>query len=91
MFTMPPWSHWMRGPEQVRAWLLGQGIGCKGSRVIPTQGSGCPALGTYRHVGPDRYEPWALAVLEVSGGVITGVHNFIDPDLFRQFGLPPHL
>lgn len=91
MFTMPPWSHWMRGPEQVRRWLLGQGIGCKGSRVIATHGSGCPALGTYRHVAPERYEPWALAVLEISGGRITGVHNFIDPDLFRQFGLPPHL
>jgi RNA polymerase sigma-70 factor (ECF subfamily) len=91
MFTMPPWAHWMRGPEQVRRWLLGQGIGCKGSRVIATRGSGCPALGTYRHVAPERYEPWALAVLEVSGGRITGVHNFIDPDLFRQFGLPAQL
>jgi RNA polymerase sigma-70 factor (ECF subfamily) len=91
MFTMPPWAHWMRGPEQVRRWLLGQGIGCKGSRVIPTHGSGCPALGTYRHVAPERYEPWALAVLEISGGQITGVHNFIDPDLFRQFGLPAYL
>jgi RNA polymerase sigma-70 factor (ECF subfamily) len=91
MFTMPPWSHWMRGPEQVKRWLLGQGIGCKGSRVIATRGSGCPAIGTYRHVAPERYEPWALAILEISGGAITGVHNFIDPDLFRQFGLPAHL
>jgi RNA polymerase sigma-70 factor (ECF subfamily) len=91
MFTMPPWSHWMRGPEQVKRWLLGQGIGCKGSRVIATRGSGCPAIGTYRHVAPERYEPWALAILEISAGAITGVHNFIDPDLFRQFGLPTHL
>jgi RNA polymerase sigma-70 factor (ECF subfamily) len=91
MFTMPPWSHWMRGPEQVRRWLLGQGIGCKGSRVIATHGSGCPAIGTYRHVAPERYEPWALGILEISDGQITGVHNFIDPDLFRQFGLPAHL
>jgi len=30
-------------------------------------------------------------VLEISGGRITGVHNFIDPDLFRQFGLPARL
>jgi RNA polymerase sigma-70 factor (ECF subfamily) len=91
MFSMPPWSHWMRGPHEVKRWLLGQGIGCKGSRVIATRGSGCPAIGTYRHVAPERYEPWALAILEISGGRITGVHNFIDPDLFRQFGLPMHL
>jgi RNA polymerase sigma-70 factor (ECF subfamily) len=91
MFSMPPWAFWLRGPEQVSQWLLGQGIGCQGSKVIPTRGSGCPAIGTYRHVAPERYEPWALAIIETSGGVITGVHNYIDPDLFRQFGLPDHL
>jgi RNA polymerase sigma-70 factor (ECF subfamily) len=91
MFSMPPWAFWIRGPEEVSRWLLGQGIGCKGSRVIATQGSGCPAIGTYRHVAPERHEPWALAILETSGGRITGVHNFIDPDLFRQFGLPAQL
>jgi RNA polymerase sigma-70 factor, ECF subfamily len=91
MFTMPPWSHWMRGRIDVRKWLLGQGIGCKGSKVLPTQGSGCPALGTYRNVAPGRWEPWGLVILETSDGAITGVHNFIDAELFPQFGLPTYI
>jgi RNA polymerase sigma-70 factor (ECF subfamily) len=88
MFTMPPWSHWMVGPAVVKQWLLGQGIGCQGSKVLATQGNGCPALGTYRPAGPGRWEPWGLVILEASRGKLAGVHNFIDASLFPQFGLP---
>ena len=32
-----------------------------------------------------------LQVLEISGGRITGVHNFLNTELFGAFGFPPRL
>ena len=73
-------------------WFLGQGIGCKGSRLLATAANGCAAFGSYR---ADRrraaHAPWAIQVIEVSGDRIVGHHNFLDPDLFPVFGLPDHL
>ena len=34
---------------------------------------------------------WAIVVLEMSDGAITGLHHFIYPELFAEFGLPPRL
>src|SRR5687767_6795851 len=34
--SMPPYTLWLRGPETIRAWLLGRGAGCRGSRLVPT-------------------------------------------------------
>ena len=34
------------------AWMLGQGIECKGSRLLPTRANGCPAFGVY-HAAAD--------------------------------------
>ncbi|CAN5288362.1 sigma-70 family RNA polymerase sigma factor [soil metagenome] len=91
MFSMPPYALWLRGPLEVSRWLLGQGVGCRGSRLVPTAANGCAAFGSYRPAGPGVHEPFALQVLEVSGGRISGFHNFLYPDLFAAFGLPPHL
>ena len=30
-------------------------------------------------------------MIEVDGDRITGLHHFLDPELFAAFGLPPHL
>ena len=63
----------------------------RGSRLVATTANGCPAFGSYR-VHPDGgWSPWAIQVLEVSGGLIVGHHNFVDPALFAAFGLPDHL
>jgi RNA polymerase sigma-70 factor (ECF subfamily) len=35
--------------------------------------------------------PWALQVIEVSDGAISGIHSFLDPTLFAAFDLPPRL
>jgi RNA polymerase sigma-70 factor, ECF subfamily len=91
MFSMPPWAFWIQGPEQVHDWLLGQGFGCKGSRVLTAQANGCPAMANYREAPGGGYDPWAFAVLEISGGEIAGVHNFVQPELFPRLGLPAHL
>ncbi|MDP9615367.1 MULTISPECIES: sigma-70 family RNA polymerase sigma factor [Streptomyces] len=91
--SMPPYELWLRGREDIRQWLLGHGIGCRGSRLVPTVANGMPAFGQYRPGGADGcYEPWALQVLEISGGRITGLNSFLDAErLFPLFGLPARL
>jgi RNA polymerase sigma-70 factor (ECF subfamily) len=90
-FSMPPYPLWLRGPVEIGRFMLGQGIGCRGSRVFATAANGGPALATYHPTGPDTWEPHAIVLLEVSDGRIGGVHNFLGPDLFAAFGLPPSL
>jgi RNA polymerase sigma-70 factor (ECF subfamily) len=90
-FSMPPFDLWLRGPEQVSRWMLGQGIGCKGSRVLVTRANGCAAYGAYKPAGPNLHLPFALAVVEMSGGRISGIHNFLYPELFADFGFPARL
>jgi RNA polymerase sigma-70 factor (ECF subfamily) len=91
--SMPPYTLWLRGPDAIRAWLLGRGIGCRGSRLIPTSGCGSPAFGQYRPGGPGgTHQPWALIVLELSGERIAAWNAFLDTEhLFPLFGLPSRL
>ena len=90
-FSMPPYPLWLRGPEQVAGWLLGTGIGCEGSRLLATSANGTAAFGSYRRTRPGLHEPFALQVIEVHGGRISGWHNFLYPELFEAFGLPMRL
>jgi RNA polymerase sigma-70 factor (ECF subfamily) len=90
-FSMPPYPLWLVGPKDVARWFLGTGIGCKGSRVLTTAANGCPAVGTYRPAGDNVWKPWAIAVLEVSNGKLSGIHNFLYPELFPAFGLPTQI
>jgi RNA polymerase sigma-70 factor, ECF subfamily len=91
--SMPPLALWLRGPDQIRAWMLGTGQGCRGSRLVSTVANGTPAYGQYRPSGPGgSYEPWALLVIEISAGRIVGINSFLDTSqLFPLFGLPPRL
>ncbi len=90
-FSMPPHPMWLRGPGEVAQWLGGQGIGCRGSRLVATAANGCAAFGSYRPAGPGAHEPFALQVIETSGGRVTAIHNFLFPEIFAAFGLPPRL
>ncbi|MDX6488038.1 MAG: polymerase sigma-70 factor, subfamily, partial [Gaiellaceae bacterium] len=91
--SMPPFDLWLRGRDDIFTWWLGPGIGCKGSRVIPTvSANGSPAFGQYKPSPDGGYEPWALQVLELSGGRIAEFTFFLDTDtLFPLFGLPARL
>jgi RNA polymerase sigma-70 factor, ECF subfamily len=93
MQSMPPYDLWLRGRDEVLRWWFGPGIGCRGSRLVPTVANGLPAFGQYKPSGPGgRHEPWALQVLEISGGRIVGFNAFLDTDtLFPLFGLPARL
>jgi RNA polymerase sigma-70 factor (ECF subfamily) len=92
--SMPPYDLWLRGRDDIFAWWFGPGIGCKGSRVVPTvAANGSPAFGQYKPSATgDGYEPWALQVLELADGRIAEFTFFLDTEtLFPLFGLPPRL
>ena len=92
ILSMPPYSLWLRGPESISAWLLGHGIGCKGSRLLPTEACGLPAFGQYRASPDGGHTPWALIVLELSGERVAAWNAFLDVGrLFPLFGLPMSL
>ena len=92
-WSMPPYELWLRTHDDIRRWCLGPGIGCRGSRLVPTLANGSPAFGQYKPGGPGgSYEPWALQVIEVSAGQIIGISFFLDTaSLFPLFGLPARL
>jgi RNA polymerase sigma-70 factor (ECF subfamily) len=90
---MPPYTLWLRGPEAIRAWLLGRGAGCRGSRLVRVDANGSPAFAQYRSLGPgEGYRAWSLTVLEGKGGRISAWNAFLDTEtLFPRFGLPLEL
>jgi RNA polymerase sigma-70 factor (ECF subfamily) len=92
-WSMPPYDLWLRTHDDIRRWCLGPGIGCRGSRLVPTDANGSPAFGQYKPSATgDGHEAWSLQVLEMSAGRISGISFFLDtPSLFPLFGLPPRL
>ena len=89
--SMPPFDMWLQGRSDLLTWWFGPGIGCKGSKLVPvgTANGGRPAYGQYKPSPEGGYEPWALIVLELSGGRIGEFTFFLDTSrLFPLFGLP---
>jgi RNA polymerase sigma-70 factor, ECF subfamily len=92
--SMPPYDMWLRGRDDIFAWWVGPGIGCKGSRVIPAvAANGSPAFGQYKPSETGSgYDPWALQVLELENGGIAELTFFLGTEsLFPLFGLPARL
>jgi RNA polymerase sigma-70 factor (ECF subfamily) len=92
--SMPPFDLWLTGRDDIFTWWFGPGMGCRGSRVVPTvSANGSPAFGQYKpSESGDGYEPWALQVIELEGGKIAELTFFLDTEaVFPLFGLPPRL
>jgi RNA polymerase sigma-70 factor (ECF subfamily) len=91
--SMPPYDLWLSGREDLLAWWFGPGIGCRGSRLLPTAANGMVAFGQYKpSASGSGYDPWALQVLEIADGGIVDLTFFLDTEsLFPLFGLPPRL
>jgi RNA polymerase sigma-70 factor, ECF subfamily len=92
--SMPPFDMWLSGRDDIFAWWYGPGIGCKGSKVIPTvSANGAPAFGQYKPSDSGSgYDPWALQVLEIEDGKIVEFTFFLETEtLFPLFVLPPRL
>src|SRR5580698_6679828 len=90
VMTMPPFELWLRGPYDITTWMVQPGpSACAGSLLVPVRANGVLAWGQYK---PDQEHgglaPWALLVLEVSGGMISRMTFFLDVGrLFPLFGL----
>jgi RNA polymerase sigma-70 factor, ECF subfamily len=91
--SMPPYSLWLQGRDDIFTWWFGPGIGCKGSRLVPVGlVNGMPAWGQYKPAPEGGYEPWSVIVPEVSDGRIVELTFFLDTQrLFPLFGLPDSL
>src|SRR5947207_4712554 len=92
--AMPPYDMWLQGREDIFAWWVGPGIGCKNSRMLPAgEANGTVAFGQYKPSDTGSgYDPWALQVLELSGDRIGELTFFLEPQrLLALFGLPPRL
>jgi RNA polymerase sigma-70 factor (ECF subfamily) len=90
---MPPFEMWLRGAEDIGAWMLGPGAACRDSVLIPVSANGTPAFAQYKPSDGVGRVPWALHVLEVEDGRIAHISSFLDLDhrLFVQLGLPAAL
>ena len=88
--SMPPFDLWLRGRDDILTWWFGPGLGCSGSRVVPTiDANGSPAFGQYKPDADGGYEAWALQVLEIEDGRIVEFTFFLDTEtVFPLFGLP---
>ena len=91
VLSMPPYDLWLQGAQEMAGWFLGQGIGCQGGRLVPIAVNGSAGFGNYRLTRPGLWEPFAIQVIEVADGKIVGHNNFLYPELFAEFGLPPRL
>jgi RNA polymerase sigma-70 factor (ECF subfamily) len=92
--SMPPYDMWLSGRDDIFAWWVGPGSGCRGSRMLPAPAAnGTVAFGQYKPSGKGRgFDPWALQVLEFRDGRIADITFFLDTRaLFPLFGLPPRL
>jgi RNA polymerase sigma-70 factor (ECF subfamily) len=92
--SMPPYDLWLQGKENILTWWFGPGIGCRGSRLLPTGGAnGRVAYGQYKpsESGSGR-DPWSLLVVETANDRIIEFTFFLDTaKLFPLFGLPAHI
>ncbi|MFB8776920.1 sigma-70 family RNA polymerase sigma factor [Streptomyces broussonetiae] len=93
VMTMPPFDLWLLGPSDITGFMTTLGAACAGSRLLPVEVNGLPGFAHYK---PDEeaggFSPWAVQVLEISEGRITGFHCFLDTKRwFPLFGLPLHL
>ena len=91
-WTMPPYELWLNSHKDIRKWCLGKGMGCRGSRLLPTRANASPAFAQYKPAADGGFDAWSLQVLEVSGGKITDICFFLDVEwIFPTFGLPSRL
>jgi RNA polymerase sigma-70 factor (ECF subfamily) len=89
--SMPPYAMWLAGPDEITRWMVGPGIACEGSRLVPVLANGLPAFGQYKP-SPDEpgvLRPWSINVLEIRDERIAGLTFFLDAErLFPLFCLP---
>ncbi|MFJ2904493.1 sigma-70 family RNA polymerase sigma factor [Streptomyces sp. NPDC087212] len=93
IMTMPPFDLWLTGHADIAGFMTTIGAACAGSRLLPVRVNGLPGFAQYKP-DPEQggFAPWAIQVLEISDGRLTGFHFFLDTQRwFPLFGMPLHL
>lgn len=88
-YSMPPYELWLNQPVEVGKWLRGPGKECDGSRLLRIRANGCPAFASYRSDPDGGHQPFAIQVLELSGGKISPSATSSIPECSRSSGCRP--
>ena len=88
ILEMPPFELWMRGPADIRRWMVAaDAFGQEKFTAVSANGS--PAVAVYRpRERGGRPQAFSIQVLDVVDGRIGAIHVFLEPQLFELFGLP---
>ncbi|MFF8830451.1 sigma-70 family RNA polymerase sigma factor [Streptomyces sp. NPDC015131] len=90
--SMPPYDLWLQGHDDIVGWMLGVGEVCRGSRLVPVVANGTPAFAHYHPDQEGGFSPWALMVIEIADGKVSGITSFLDVKRwFPLFDLPERL
>jgi RNA polymerase sigma-70 factor (ECF subfamily) len=88
--TMPPLPSWFRGRAAVRAFFTERMNTQITRRVIRVDAADTLVFAFYRGKEPS-VTGYAIHVLHVDDGLVSGAHAFLEPVLFPRFGVPVQL
>jgi RNA polymerase sigma-70 factor (ECF subfamily) len=92
VLSMPPLSEWYQGHDAIRAvcayyWAAGS-LPYSAFRLIETKANGQPAFALYaRSTSDSKWHAHVIQVLTLEDDSISALTYFLNPDLFRAFGL----
>ncbi|MGH3862656.1 RNA polymerase subunit sigma-70, partial [Actinokineospora sp.] len=87
--SMPPFTWWLCGRDQIERTLRTTDSPCAGARLVPVAANGSPAFWQTRPGADGVHEPFGLVFLDVRDGLITGITTFLDVErLLPLFGPP---
>jgi RNA polymerase sigma-70 factor (ECF subfamily) len=90
-FTMPPLRAWFLGRDDVGRFFTDR-VFATSWRLIPLSVNAQLGFACYlREAGADTFRLGAVNALTLRDGKIAVINGFIDPDLYRHFGLPHEL
>jgi RNA polymerase sigma-70 factor (ECF subfamily) len=92
VLEMPPIPAWFSGRGPVLTFVAENILTTRGRfRMRRARANGQPAFATYERGGDGVYRAHAVQVLTLAPGGIARLDIFLDPGLFRVFGLPRQL
>ncbi len=94
VLSMPPFASWFRGAAAIVASIVPMALPPEARgryRLVPTASNGLPALACYAREGAGDFHPFALHLLRLQEDKLVEITGFLNPGLFRAFGLPRSL
>ncbi len=87
---MPPHPVWFHGRDAVTRFLAARAFSAPGDvAMVPTTANAQPAVADYRRGEDGVLAAHALHVLTLGDDAIAAITVFLEPELFKVFGLPP--